>query len=98
MKKIVKILIFFSFPIKHFLNELLTIALRASVRAFPLGLPNGVCRDDLALKPKNHPTFGIVQTNLQVRYNIVPNIRAYCSTIPNPKYYFLFQILALSLS
>ena len=24
------------------------------IRAFPLGLPNGKCLDDLALKPKNH--------------------------------------------
>ena len=36
--------------------------------------------------------------NLQVPYSTIPNIREYSSTIPNPKYYFLFQISSFSLS
>ena len=31
------------------------------IRAFTSGLPNAICRTDLALKPKNHPTSGLVK-------------------------------------
>ena len=31
------------------------------IRAFTSGLPNAICMTDLALKPKNHPTSGLVK-------------------------------------
>ena len=30
-------------------------------RAFTFGLPNGICKTDLALKPKKPPTPGLVK-------------------------------------
>ena len=33
----------------------------STLRAFISGLPNAICRTDLALKPKNHPTSGLVK-------------------------------------
>ena len=70
----------------------------STLRAFISGLPNAICRTDLALKPKNHPTSGLVKAwyckkKFQYCYNTIANLQWYCSSIAKPNNNFLFFIL-----
>ena len=40
------------------------------IRASPVGIPNGKCKDYLALGAQNHPEFGLVNIrNCKIFYN-----------------------------
>ena len=69
---------------------------QAKLRAFASGLPNDICRIDLALKAKNHSTLELVNVQnckkkLQYCYSIIINLRWYCGSILKQNNNFLFS-------
>ena len=68
----------------------------ATIYAFTSGLPNAICRIDVALKSKNHPSFGLVKAwyckkKLQYYYSTIANLQWYCSSIAKQNNNFLFS-------
>ena len=68
----------------------------ATIYAFTSGLPNAICRIDVALKSKNHPSFGLVKAwyckkKLQYYYSTIANLQWYCSSIVKQNNNFLFS-------